>query len=81
MTEQQETNMTKFYLRKVLEDLGLNVSAGLMISVDDMYDLISKEISVMHKQMRWYRGNIKNLLSSNEERRQFTIAAIEDFYR
>ena len=79
--QKQDSKVSRFFLRKVLEALGQRVPQELEMNSWELYELISKDINIIHAQMRRDRKNIKGLLSSDEDRRQFTISAIEKWYK
>lgn len=72
--------MSREFLRKVLKCLGRKVPDELTLNSWELYDFIALDISILLKDLKRAKGNIKNLMSIDEDRRQFTIQAIGDFY-
>jgi len=76
----QDSKASQIYLRAIMGNLGHPVPPDLRLSSSELYDLIAKDISILCKDLKRAKGNIRNLMSHDEERRQLTIAAIGDFY-
>ena len=80
MEKEQDSKVSRTFLRKVLKCLGRNTPKELAINSWEMYDVIAKDISIILRDLERAKGNIRNLMSSDNDRRQFTIKAIGDFY-
>jgi hypothetical protein len=76
----QDSKISREFLRRVMKCLGREVPGDITLNSWELFDFIEKDISIILKDLKRAKGNIKNLMSADEDRRQFTIAAIGDFY-
>ena len=76
----KDSKVSREFLRKVLHCLGRKPPEEITLNSWELYDFIEKDISIILKHLKRAEGNIRNLMSADEDRRQFTIKAIGDFY-
>lgn len=76
-----DSKVSRTFLRMVLNCLGQKIPEELNMNSWELYDLIEKNISILKNQSERHRKNVKSLLSGNDARRQFTIQAIDKWYR
>lgn len=75
-----DSKVSREFLRKVLLCLGRKVPEEISFNSWELYDFIEQDISIILRDLKRAKGNIRNLMSGDEDRRQFTLKAIGDFY-
>jgi len=78
--KQKDSKVAREFLRMVMKCLGRKVPNEITLNSWELYDFIEKDISTILRDLKRAKGNIKNLMSGDEDRRQFTMQAIGDFY-
>lgn len=80
MDKDMDSKVSRTFLRKVMKCLGREIPGEISLNSWELYDFIEKDISILLQELERAKGNVRNLMSSDEDRRQFTIQAIGDFY-
>lgn len=79
-SKHKDSKVSREFLRKVMKCLDIKVHCELTLNSSELYDFIEKDIAILRRDLKRAKGNIRNLMSGDETRRQFTLQAIGDFY-
>jgi len=79
-TTGKDSKVSREFLKKVLRCLGRKVPEEIIMNSWELYDFIEQDIKALFRRVKRDEGNIRNLMSTDPGRRQFTIKAIGDFY-
>lgn len=78
--EQQDSKVSRSFLRMVIKELGKPVPEELKMNSWELVDIAIKEIHLLQLRVRNAEKLVKQLKREDEGRRQRTFSAIEEFF-